>query len=285
MKTKILAIVVVLIAFIGLTSMFQVNEMEKVVVLRMGKPVGKPIEKSGLMFKMPIIDEVVKFDKRILEYDSEPKDIITLDKKNVVIDNYAKWKIDDPLLLLQTVNSVIGAQSRIDDIVYSELRQVIGQYTFLEIISVKRIEIMEKVTVSSAVKLRDLGIELLDVRMKRAELPEQNKTNIYQRMEAERSQQAKKYRAEGQEKALEVRSNAERERTGILAEAYKTSKILEGEGDAEALKIYAEAYNKDKEFYKFTRTLEAYEKLLSTEAENKVILSTDSELWKVLSGE
>lgn len=285
MKTKLIAVLIVLIAFVGLTSMFQVDEREKVVVLRLGKPVGKPIEGAGLRFKMPIIDEVVKFDKRILEYDSEPKDIITLDKKNVVIDNYAKWKIKDPLLLLQTVNSVIGAQSRIDDIVYSELRQVIGQYTFLEIISVKRVEIMEIVTKSSAVKLKDLGIELLDVRMKRAELPEQNKTNIYQRMEAERSQQAKKYRAEGQEKALEVRSNAERERTVILAEAYKTAKTLEGEGDAEALKIYAEAYNKDKEFYKFTRTLEAYEKLLSNDADNKVILSTDSELWKVLSGE
>lgn len=285
MKTKILAVVIILIAFAGLTSMFQVNEMEKAVVLRLGKPVGKSIEDAGLRFKMPIIDEVVKFDKRILEYDSEPKDIITLDKKNIVIDNYAKWRIDDPLLLLQTVNSVIGAQSRIDDIVYSELRQVIGQYTFLEIISIKRREIMEKVTINSAVKLEDLGITLLDVRMKRAELPEQNKANIYQRMDAERSQQAKKYRAEGQEKALEVRSNAERERTVILAEAYKSAKILEGEGDAEALKIYAEAYNKDKEFYKFTRTLEAYEKLLNGEADNKVILSTGSELWKVLLGE
>lgn len=273
----------ILAAIIAYTSLFTVTEMERAVVIRLGKPVGDPIEKAGLKVKLPFIDRVEYFDRRLLEYDSEPKELITKDKKNVVIDNYARWRIVDPLLFLQSVQDERGAQARLDDIIYSEIRERLGQYTLLEIIALERDEIMERVTVESAEKVNKLGIEIVDVRIKRADLPKQNEENVYRRMEAERNQQAKKYRAEGQEKALEIISDAEREKTIILAEAYENAEKIKGEGDAEALKIYADAYNRDPDFYRFTRTLSAYDEIFGGEGQTKVLLSTDSELWKYLN--
>ncbi len=275
--------ILILIVVIFASSVFQVSELQKAVVLRFGKPVGGEINTSGLKFKVPFIDNVVYFDKRLLDYDAEPKDLITKDKKNIVIDNYARWRIVDPLLFLQTVQDEKGAQARLDDIIYSEIRERLGQYTFLDIIAFKRDEIMEIVTRESGEKTKKLGIEVVDVRIKRAELPKQNEENVYRRMEAERHQQAKKYRAEGQEKALEITSQAERERTIILAEAYEKSQSIKGEGDATALKIYADAYNRDPEFYKFTRTLSAYDTILSGKGRTKIIMSTESEIWKILN--
>jgi membrane protease subunit HflC len=280
---KIINFVLFLIVIFFVSSTFKVSELQKAVVLRFGKPVGGEISTSGLKFKVPFIDNVVYFDKRLLDYDAEPKDLITKDKKNIVIDNYARWRIVDPLLFLQTVQDERGAQARLDDIIYSEIRERLGQYTFLDIIAFKRDEIMDIVTRESGEKTKRLGIEVVDVRIKRAELPKQNEENVYRRMEAERHQQAKKYRAEGQEKALEITSQAERERTILLAEAYEKSQSIKGEGDAKALKIYADAYNLDPEFYKFTRTLKAYDNILSGSGKTKIIMSTESEIWKILN--
>lgn len=282
---KVISAILILAAILAYTALFQVSEVESAIVLRFGRPIGAPIKKAGLYLKVPFTDEVRRFDKRLLNYDSDPKEIITQDKKNVVMDNYARWKIVDPLLFLQTVQNISGAQARLDDIIYSELREKVAKYTFNEIIAVKREEIMQKVTQSSAEKAKLLGIEVVDMRIKRADLPKQNEDNVYQRMEAERQQQAKKYRAEGQEKMLEIKSDAERQKTVILADAYKQAELIKGEGDAEALKIYADAYNKDPEFYKFVRTLAAYEKILKGQGKNKLILSSDSEIWKTLEGE
>lgn len=276
-------VVLILIVIVFASSVFQVSEIQKAVVLRFGKPVGSEINTSGLKFKVPFIDNVVYFDKRLLDYDAEPKDLITKDKKNIVIDNYARWRIVDPLLFLQTVHDEKGAQARLDDIIYSEIRERLGQYTFLDIIAFKRDEIMETVTRESWEKTKKFGIEIVDVRIKRAELPKENEENVYRRMEAERHQQAKKYRAEGQEKALEITSQAEKERTVILADAYEKSESIKGEGDAKALKIYADAYNRDPEFYKFTRTLSAYDTILSGSGKSKIIMSTESEVWKILN--
>ncbi len=283
MKSKIFGSLILLILLVVFTSMYQVSEIEQAVVLRFGKPVGGSIINAGLKFKMPFIDDVLKFDKRILEYDSAPKELITKDKKNVVVDNYAKWKINDPLLFLQRVQNQTEAQKRLDDIIYSELRQVLGNYTFLEVISTKREEIMDLTSEQSREKLSDLGIDLVDVRIKRVDLPKENEENIYRRMEAERQEQAKKYRAEGQQKALEIISTADKERAIELSKAYKEAQIIKGEAEEEAARIYAEAYNVDIEFYKFIRSLESYEKIFNNQRSDKLILSTDSELWKYLS--
>lgn len=283
MKSKIFGAISLLILLVVFTSMYQVSEIEQVVVLRFGKPVGGSISEAGLKFKMPFVDDVLKFDKRILEYDSDPKELITKDKKNVVVDNYAKWKINDPLLFLQRVQNQTEAQKRLDDIIYSELRQVLGNYTFLEVISTKREEIMDLTSEQSREKLNGLGIELVDVRIKRVDLPKENEENIYRRMEAERQEQAKKYRAEGQQKALEIISAADKERAIELSKAYKEAQLIKGEAEEEAAKIYAEAYNVDIEFYKFIRSLESYEKIFNEQGNDKLILSTDSELWKYLN--
>ena len=276
---KLIISIVAIITIVSFTSLFQVSEVENAVVIRLGKP-KKVVVEPGLYLKAPFIDEVRYFDKRLLDYDAAPKGIIINDKKNIVIDNYAKWRISDPLLFLQSVQNIVGAQARLDDIIYSELRREMGKYTLSEIISSERNAIMKNVTEESRKKAKSSGIEIVDVRIKRVELPKENEENIYRRMEAERNQQAKKYRAEGREKSLEITSQADQEKTIILAEAYKKSEELKGEGDAKALEIYADAYNRDPEFYKFMKTLETYEKIM--DKKTKIILTTDSEMWKIL---
>jgi len=276
---KLIISIVAIITIVSFTSLFQVSEVENAVVIRLGKP-RKVVVEPGLYLKAPFIDEVRYFDKRLLDYDAAPKGIIINDKKNIVIDNYAKWRISDPLLFLQSVQNIVGAQARLDDIIYSELRREMGKYTLSEIISSERNAIMKNVTEESRKKAKSSGIEIVDVRIKRVELPKENEENIYRRMEAERNQQAKKYRAEGREKSLEITSQADQEKTIILAEAYKKSEELKGEGDAKALEIYADAYNRDPEFYKFMKTLETYEKIM--DKKTKIILTTDSEMWKML---
>lgn len=276
---KLIISILAIVVIVSSTSLFQVSEVENAVVIRLGKPKRVVVE-PGLYVKVPFIDDVRYFDKRLLNYDAAPKGIIIKEKKSIVIDNYARWKIADPLLFLQSVQNIGGAQARLDDIVYSELRREMGKYTLSEIISSKRDIIMENVTEESRKIAKSSGIDIVDVRIKRVELPKENEQNIYKRMEAERNQQAKKYRAEGREKALEITSQADQEKTIILAEAYRKSEELKGEGDAKALEIYADAYNRDPEFYKFMKTLESYETIMDNKT--KVILSTDSELWKML---
>lgn len=279
---RVISGLLIIIVILTFTSLFTVSETTSAIVIRFGNP-KRVIMKPGLYAKLPFIDDVRYFDKRIQGYDAAPKGIIINQKKSIVIDNFAKWRISNPLLFLQSVQNTTGAQERLDDIVYSELRREMGKFTLSEIISSKRDLIMKDVTTESRRKAKSSGIEIVDVRIKRVELPKENESNIYKRMEAERNQQAKKYRAEGKEKGLEITSQADQEKTIILAEAYRKSQEIKGAGDAKALEIYAEAYNKDPEFYKFMKTLEAYEKVVGKKT--KVILTTDSELWSLFKGE
>lgn len=283
MKTKIFTLLSVVVLIGIFNGMYQVSEIEYAILLRFGKPVGDSVRSAGLKFKTPFIDDVLKFDKRILEFDSEPKELITKDKKTIIVDNYSKWKISDPLLYLQSVRTEGEAQKRLDDIVYSELRQVLGQHELIEIIAYKREEIMEMTNNNSRDKLKEFGIELIDVRIKRVELPEENETNIYRRMETQRQEEAKRYRAEGQEEALEIVSKADKEKSILLSQAYRESQVIKGEAEREAAKIYAEAYNKNIDFYKFIRTLESYEKILGKKSNDKLIIGTDSELWQYIN--
>ena len=205
----------------------------------------------------------------------------SLDKKHLVIDNYARWKIIDPLKLYQRVRDEAGAQERLDDIVFSELREEVARHTLTEIVSINRQKIMEKVHKQCDNKAREYGIEVLDVRIKRADLPAEVAHSVYARMKAERQRIAKKYRSEGEEEAVKIRATTDKEKTILLAESYRQAEKLKGEGDAEAIKIYAEAFEKDPEFYSFVRTLEAYEESLGRDT--TVILSSDSEFFRYLS--
>lgn len=279
-KGTLLIVLIVAILFLANLSLFIVDETKQAIVLQFGKPI-RTISEPGLNWKIPFIQNVVFFEDRLLVYDAAPTEIITKDKKTLIVDNYARWKIIEPLIFLQTVRDLNGAQARLDDIIYSELRVDLGLFDMSEIVSERREGIMKRVTEISNEKASIYGIEIVDVRIKRVDLPPENEKFIFDRMRAERERIAKQYRAEGQEESAKIIAETEREKTVILAEAYKIAQTLKGEGEAESVKIYAESFNQDPEFYKFYRTLEAYR--LTFKDKTTVLLSTDSEFLKYLS--
>mgnify|MGYP000592588050 FL=1 len=280
MKRSLLVIIVLgLIVFF--TTVFIVDEREQVVILQLGKPV-RTITEPGLYFKLPIpFQNAITFDDRLLEYDVAPEEVLSKDKKTLIVDNYVRWRISDPLLFLKTVQAIPNAVTRLDDIVYSELRQELGKHNMSEIIFETREEIMEIVTKASDKSTDQYGIEVVDVRIKRVDLPRENEESIYARMDAERKRQANKFRSEGEEEAQKIRALTEKDKTIILATAYKESQEIRGEGEAKALEIYAKAFNKDPDFYEFTRTLEAYKKII--DEKTTLILPADSKLFKTLN--
>ena len=277
---KILTAIGVILVFLGLTSIFIVDETEQVVVLQFGKPV-RIITEPGLHMKVPFpIQEKNVFDNRLLEYDSPPEEILSKDKKSLIVDNYVRWKIVDPLQFLKTVQAIPTALSRMDDIVYSELRRELGTHDMVEIITENREELMKTVTVASNKATQDYGIEVLDVRIRRVDLPSQNEESIYARMDAERKRQANKFRSEGEEEAQKIRATTDRDKTIILADAYKQAERIRGEGDAKAVEVYADAYSADPKFYEFVRTLDAYKKIIDDKT--MLVLPSDSRLFKLL---
>ena len=280
MKRLSIAIFSLVILFV-LSTIIVVDETEQVVILQFGKPV-KTIKEPGLNFKLPAPIQVLNsFEKRLLEYDVPPEEILSRDKKSLIVDNYVRWQIVDPLLFLQTVRAIPTAKTRLDDIVYSELRQELGNHDMHEIITEAREFIMEKVTLASNEETSKYGIEVIDVRIRRVDLPRENEASIYARMEAERKRQANKFRSEGEEEAQKIRAATDRDKTVLLAEAYKTSQQIRGEGEAEALDIYAVSFSKDPEFYEFIRTLETYEKVI--DKKTTLVLPGDSKLFKALT--
>ncbi len=276
--TAIVLLVVIVIVLAG--SVFTVDETEQVLVTQLGKYV-RTVAEPGLGFKVPFLQNIHKFEDRVLEYDAAAAPIITSDKKHLDIDNYARWRIIDPLKFYQTVRDEFGAQGRLDDIVFSEIREEVARHTLTEIVSVNREAIMEKVHEQCDTKAREYGIEVIDVRIKRADLPAEVARSVYERMKAERRRIAKKYRSEGEEEAVKIRAATDKEKAILLAESYRQAEKLKGEGDAEAIKIYAEAFEKDPGFYAFVRTLEAYEK--SLKQDTTIVLPSDSELFQYLS--
>mgnify|MGYP001773935117 CR=1 FL=1 len=256
-STIIIGILIVLGAFVLTSAAFTVDQAQQAIVIQLGRPVTGKLG-PGLHFKLPLIQNVVFFDGRILDFDAKPEEITTTDKKYMNVDSYTKWRITDPLTFYTKVRTIQGARARLDDIVRSQLRVALGRYTLIEVVSHKRQEIMDAVSKRSRELLLPYGIEVIDVRIKRTDLPAENARSIYGRMKAERERQAKQYRSEGQEASAKIKANADKERSIILADARKQSEIIRGEGDAEATKIYAEALGQNPDFYEFTRSLDAY---------------------------
>jgi membrane protease subunit HflC len=274
----LLGILVVFVAVWNL-ALFTVPQWMQAVVVQLGEPV-RTVREPGLYGKLPLVQEVLYFDRRLLDYDAAPKEILTKDKQQLVVDNYSRWRIIDPLQFYRTVRNEDGAQSRLDDIVYSNVRETLGRHTLSEIVSGKRNALMEEVTRQSNERSGEYGIEVVDVRIKRADLPEKNEQNVFSRMRTERERQAKKFRAEGDEESRKIRSEADKEVKILLAEARKQSEVLRGEGDAEAVGIFADAYGRDPEFYAFVRTLDAYRVTLGQGT--TLVLSPDSEFFRLL---
>ncbi|MBF0128112.1 MAG: protease modulator HflC, partial [Magnetococcales bacterium] len=212
--------------------------------------------------------------RRLLEFDQDPQEILSSDKKNLKVDSYSRWRIVDPLKFYQTVRDENGGTDRLNDIIYSNLREVLGQFTMMEIVSESRADLTQRIREQANQQANKYGIEVVDVRIKRTDLPVENSKAVFRRMQTERERQAKQYRAEGEEEAVKIRSKAAREREILLADAYKSAQEIRGAGDAEATKIYADAYRQDPRFFEFTRTLEAYGKALGQESTTLVLEPT-----------
>ncbi len=271
--------IVVVLGLLGTQSFFTVHETEKALVLQLGVPQDS-VYGPGLHFKLPFIQNVLYFDSRILDYDARPTEAFTVDKKAIVLDNYARWRIENPLQFYRTMRTVPGAQARLDDVVYSQLRALVGNYTLTEVVSTHRDQIMREVTTRVSNLMKGFGVEVVDVRIKRTDLPAENQRAIFERMRAERERQAKQYRSEGIEESTRIRSDADRQKAVILAEAAKSAEILRGEGDALAARIYADAFGKSPEFYTFQRGLDVLRK--SLRENSRIILSQDDPVLKPL---
>lgn len=260
-------------------SVFTVHQTQKAIILQLGKPVGESLG-PGLHFKLPFIQNVLYFDARILNYDARSAEALTRDKKAILLDNYARWRILDPLVFHQRLRTIPNAQSRLDDIIYSELRVVVGTYDLTEVVSTKRQEIMGKVMEQANALIKEYGVRVVDVRIKRTDLPPENQRAIFSRMTAERERQAMEYRSEGERDATMIRATTDRDRAILLAEAQKKSQILRGEGDAEATRIFAEAVSQSPEFFEFIRSLEAYKKALANST--RMVLDPDDTFLRFL---
>ena len=274
-----LAILLIVLVLGIAQSAYTVKQTEKAIVLQLGKPKPGTLG-AGLHFKLPFVQNVIYFESRLLEYDARPAEILTKDKKNMVVDNYSKCRISDPLLFYRTVRSIPRAQARLDDIIYAELRVALGRYTLIEIISSDRTSIMKEVTETSNTLLSPYGIKVLDVRIKRTDLPAENARAIYGRMRAERERMAKQYRSQGSEAAARITAQADKERAITIADANLKAEILRGEGDGAATKIYADSFGKNQWFYEFKRSLEAYEKAFKDKT--RLILSQDNPFLKYM---
>jgi len=281
-KLIIFAGVVVLLIIVYNLFTFTVDETKKAAVLRFGEIV-KLAEEPGLYFKIPFVQRVTYLEDRVLNYDIQPRDILTSDQKRLIIDNYAIWRVGDPKLFIEaTRGSLLNAQSRIDDIVYSDLRNILAKHTLTEIVSEKRLEYLQQVTEFSRDKLGKFGIVLIDVRIKRADLPTEIEKAVFSRMRSERERIAAQLRAEGEEQAKQITSSADKDKEILLADARKDAEKVMGQGDAQALETYADAYNQDPKFYRFWRTLESYKVALKDGS--RIVLSTDSDYLEFLEG-
>ena len=280
MKQNGFIIGLVLIASLISTSMFTVHLTQTAVLIELSKP-KDIITEPGLYFKIPVLQKVRYFSKQLLDNDSPPTEVITRDKKNLLIDNFSLYRIVDPLKFLETVRTENGARARLDDIVYSELRVEIGTHDLMDVVTENRNLIMAKVTAQSNIKAAEYGIEMADVRIKRVDLPPEIANSIFNRMRTERQRIAMEYRSEGKEESTKIRAQTDKEKTILIAEAYKQEQTIRGQGDGLSTKIYADSFSKDPKFYNFIRSMEAYKKSLKTGT--TILLSEDSEFLNFLN--
>jgi membrane protease subunit HflC len=265
MNRRLLAVVAVALIVVGIlttSSLFIVDQTEQALVLQFGQP-RRVIRAPGLDFKKPFVENVVYFDRRLLDYEPPPEEIIASDQKRLVVDTYTRYRVIDPLLFYQTVNTESGMRARLSALVSGSLRRVIGNVTLSALLSQQRAGIMRQIRDEVRTEAKSFGIEVVDVRIRRADLPLENSRAIYARMQSERQQQAAQYRAEGEQAAATVRAQADRERTVILADAQREAQTTRGIGDAEAIGIYAKAFGQDKAFFAFYRSMQAYRDALS----------------------
>ena len=275
---KIILPIVLVIAAAAFFSIFIVKEVNQAIVLQFGDP-KRIITKPGLNFKLPFIQNVVFLDKRILNLDAPPEEVIASDQKRLIVDAFARFQIIDPLKFYISVGNERVARSRLSTIINSRIRSVLGTQRLQTLLSEDRTKQMSLIQEGVNNEAEKFGIKIIDVRIKRADLPQANSDAIFARMQTERNREAKEFRAKGAEMAVTITSTADKEVTVILAEAQKKSEIMKGEGDGQRNKIFADAFGKDAEFFAFYRAMQAYERALIG-GETSLIMSPDSEFFK-----
>ena len=280
----VIGIALLAVLVIASSSLFVVNQQEQALVLRFGAMADPehPIRGPGLHAKKPFIEDVVRYDARMLDVDPPAEQIILADQKRIEVDTYTRFRIVDPLLFYQAVRTEEAARARLREIVNNATRRVLGNVTLPSVLSSEREQIMHEIQVQVNGVAKSLGVDVVDVRIRRADLPAETSAAIYKRMESERQREAAEARAQGFERAQQIRSGAERERTVILAEAQRDSQILRGQGDNEANKIYADAFSKDPQFFALYRSLQAYRAAMA-DGNTTYLLSPDSEFFKYFS--
>jgi membrane protease subunit HflC len=265
---------------VGLGPLVITREGEQKIVLRLGDPVAVVTE-PGVSGRIPLLDDVITYEKRRLYLNGEPLHVQTRDQEPLDVDNYVIWRIADPLLFRRSFPlGRQAAEEQVDQVVRSDLRDVIGRYTLQEVVTGKRVEIIQEITEKSGATLGAFGIQIDDVRLNRTELPAATEKNVYARMRTERERLARKARAEGEGEGRRLRADADRDALVIVAEAKRDADVLRGAGDAEAARIYAEAYGKDADFYRFVRSLEAYRKTI--DARTTLVVPPQSEFFRIL---
>jgi modulator of FtsH protease HflC len=278
------ATIIVILGAVATTAYFAffiVHQNEQAIVLEFGKPV-RIINEPGLYWKIPVVQTVDYFDKRILDLDTASQEVTASDQKRLVVDAFARYRIIDPLLFYQTVRDERMVRSRLGPIVESALRRVLGGSTFQEVVRDNREALMKRIAQQVNDEGKEFGLEVVDVRIKRADLPEQNSKNIFDRMRAERQREAAEFRAEGVGAANRIRASAEREVTVIKADATRDAERIRGEGDAERNRIFAEAFSRDPDFFSFYRSMQAYEAGIRS-ADTRMLLTPDSDFFKYFS--
>ena len=278
MSWRIPVLLVVAIALSAAT--YVIPEWQQAIVTQFGQPI-RTVREPGLYWKLPLLQTVTFFDKRVLAADTGGAEYLTSDKKRLLIDHISRWKIVDPLEFFRTVRNETGAMARLDDIITARLRQEVAKETFKQIIREKREVIMETVTAEARELAKPFGILVVDVRVKRADLPPEVQASVFARMQAERQRIALRYRAEGEEKGREIRARSDKEKEILLAKAYQESQGLRGAGDAQATAVSGQAFGQDAAFYGFVRRLETYEKVFTPET--TIVLRPDSDLLRYLN--
>jgi modulator of FtsH protease HflC len=273
-----LVVAVGAVAAIAYFALFVVHVNEQAIVLEFGKPV-RIISEPGLFWKIPVVQTVEYYDKRILDLDTAPQEVTASDQKRIVVDTFARYRIVNPLLFYQTVREERNVRSRLGPITEAALRRVLGSATFQDLVRDKREALMKRIAQQVNEEGKEFGLEVVDVRIKRADLPEQNSKNIFDRMRAERQREAAEFRAEGKGAASRIEANANREVTIIKAEATRDGERLRGEGDAERNRIFADAFNRDPDFFAFYRSMQAYEQGIKP-GDTRMLLAPDSEFFK-----
>jgi membrane protease subunit HflC len=274
----VLVVLVIIALFFGYGSLFTVYQTRQAIVVRLGEP-RRIVTEPGLNVKWPLIENVISLDKRILDLESPAQEVIASDQKRLVVDAFARYRIHDPLKFYQTVGTIDGANSRLSTLLISALRRVLGEATFIQVVRDERPQLTQRMREQLDREAQAFGIDVVDVRIRRADLPEQNSQAVYQRMQTERQREAAEFRAQGNQRSLEIKAKADRDVTVLVAEATSRGEQTRGEGDAERNRIFAEAFGRDPDFFAFYRSMQALEAGLKS-GDTRMVLKPDSEFFR-----